>query len=156
MDTDEGQLAIRGLRGLGGMYLVIEGISGPDEMAGMTERLLREDAELCLRGMGLVPLGAGEWLNASGAPYLYVRVDVAEDEVGVPAGCSAAAGFSAAVQVREKVSLERDPGVTVMAPVWGSQCVSQVDRADLQEGMRQAVGGLLEQFAEAYERANAA
>ena len=49
--------------------------------ANMTERLLRQDAELCLRGMGMSPLGPGEWLTSSGAPHLYVRVEVAETEI---------------------------------------------------------------------------
>ena len=112
MTMEGGQLAIRGLRGLEGVYLVVEGISGPDEEAGMTEQLLREDAELCLRGMGMAPLGAGEWLTSSGAPHLYVRVDVARGDLadGELAGepeKGDTAGFAAAVQVREKVSLER-------------------------------------------------
>lgn len=150
METKGIQLAIRGLRGLGGVYLVIEGIAGPDETAGMTESLLREDAQSCLRGMGLAPMGAGEWLSTAGAPHLYVRVEVAQAISG------GSAGVAVAVQVREKVSLERAPEVKVMAPVWGSQRVSHVDGADLQEGIRCSVGALLAEFVEAYERANAA
>ena len=161
MTMEGGQLAIRGLRGLEGVYLVVEGISGPDEEAGMTEQLLREDAELCLRGMGMAPLGAGEWLTSSGAPHLYVRVDVARGDLadGELAGepeKGDTAGFAATVQVREKVSLEREPGVRVMAPVWASQRVGQTCRADLQDGIRDSVSSLLKEFVEAYERANAA
>ena len=101
---------------------------------------------------------AGEWLTSTGAPHLYVRVEVSEPELeaGTGAADRVTAGFSAAVQVREKVSLERAPGLKVMAPVWGSQQVGQADRAELQERIRASVSSLLEEFAEACERANAA
>jgi len=148
-------MASRGLRGLERVYLVIEGISGADETAGMTEQLLREDVEVCLRGLGLAPLGAGEWLSTCGAPHVYVRVEVAEEAPG-EADAGSTAGFAAAVQVREKVQLERDPEVKVLAPVWGSQSVGQVERTALQDGIRRTVGALLEEFVAAYERANAA
>jgi len=150
-----GQVAIRGLRGLEGVYLVIEGIAGPDDIAGMTERLLREDAEVCLRRMGMPPMGAGEWLSTSGSPHLYVRVEVAADGLAGAPDEGETAGLAATVQVREKVSLERSPAVRVMAPVWSSQCVGQVEGGELQESIRASVSSLLEEFAEAYERANA-
>ncbi|MFH1566368.1 MAG: hypothetical protein ABIL09_00090 [Gemmatimonadota bacterium] len=143
--------AARGLRGLKGLFLVVESIDGSDALLAMTERLLREDAEVCLRRAGLAPVGAGQWLASTGTPHLYVRVDLAEG----PAG-GELAGFAVSVQVREQVSLARSPGVTMLAPVWTSQRVAAVPRGELPDGIRESVGVLLDRFAAEYEGANAA
>ncbi|MFC1526579.1 hypothetical protein ACFL6X_07215 [Candidatus Latescibacterota bacterium] len=138
-------VADRRFQGLEGVYVVVESVAGEWGGAPILEHYLRQDAEDVLRGAGLSLLKAGEWLTASGAPHVYVKVDIAPQSA-----IDAVASFAATVQLREKVALARSPAVTVMAPIWGAQAIEQVEVQQLQEGARQSIGSLLARFTDAY------
>ncbi len=61
------------LRGLPGVYVIIESIGKDAQADGLKEEAIRTAVELILRSSGIRVLTESEWLETPAAPYLYVR-----------------------------------------------------------------------------------
>ena len=82
-DTDQGVPEARflvedrdTLRGLDGVFVLVEEIEPEIERYGLTKQALQTDTELQLRQYGIKVLSRVERLAAPGSPYLYVNVGV--------------------------------------------------------------------------------
>jgi hypothetical protein len=100
------------LRGLEGVWVVIEYLQPYAEQAGLTRGQLQTDVELRLRKAGVRVLTAEEGVNAKGRPRLYVNVTIATSpNIYFYA-------YTVLVEVRQRVRLERAPSTEGAASTW--------------------------------------
>src|SRR5262249_33391840 len=90
------------LRGLQGMHVIAEQSNPEVERAGLTAQQLRIDVELQLRKFGIPVLTRDASYRAPGSPYLHVHVTGS----GAPSGI-----YGIAIQLKQRISLERDASV---------------------------------------------
>jgi len=130
------------LKGLTGVYLIVEYLRPEAEKAGVTRAQLVTDTELRLRQSGIRLLTEAEWLKTPAAPCLYVNVDAK------PKGTLFT--YSVDVDLKQVVELGRDPAVTLLAATCSTGLVGRTDSA----GVRQALRGQLDLFATGFLSAN--
>ena len=64
------------MRDLKGIYVSIERLASEIRNDGLTENVIRKDAELMLRKAGIKVFSKNEWLDVEGSPCLYVNANV--------------------------------------------------------------------------------
>src|SRR5262249_25025674 len=114
------------------------------ERAGLTAQQLRIDVELQLRKFGIPVLTRDASYRAPGSPYLHVHVTGS----GAPSGI-----YGIAIQLKQRISLERDASVFVWAPTWTIVGAGAVGSVNLHT-IRNAIRDYLDQFVNAYLSAN--
>src|SRR2546426_5377535 len=95
------------------MYVLVEHIPDEAERDGLDTTQIRTDVELKLRQAGITVLTQQEWLSTAAAPYLYVNVQAIKNRANVYA-------FSANVELRQRVTLVRNPAMSILATTWSA------------------------------------
>ena len=81
--ADDGDLARATLRGLQGVYVLIEDMKPDIERAGLTTQQLHTDVEGQLRHAGIPVLTKDQAFRLQGAPYVYVYVHLVPHPIGL-------------------------------------------------------------------------
>jgi hypothetical protein len=134
------------LRGLPGVLVVIENIKDDAESAGLTVPDLQADVELKLVRAGIRVLAHEEWRNTPGRPWLYVSVNTIK-HLG-------SYFFSIDVQLKQDVSLPRQPSIVTSSATWEVGSIGYVQTENLPPKIRDSVGGYLDNFISDYQTVN--
>jgi hypothetical protein len=130
------------LRGVEGMYVIVEELEPEVERAGLTRHQLQTDVELRLRQAGIRVLTKEERLETLGAPWLYVNVNVVLRSDGLTA-------FSTRVELNQVALLKTD-GSLVIVPTWSVASIGSVGRIRFVDTIRNDVRDYVDGFINAY------
>jgi len=138
----------KSLRGLRGVYVLVEDLRPEVEQAGLTKAMIQTDAELKLRLAGIRVLTQDENLKEPGMPYLYLRATVFQSS---PKSWR----FSVTVELTQYVQLTRNPAIVVGAHTWSSERLNGIaPSADMPQMVRSDSKDLVDQFINAYLAVN--
>lgn len=132
------------LKGLAGVYVLVENMRPEVEKFGLTKQAIQTDVELELRKFGVRVLSQKESLAILGSPYLYVNVNAMNLE-----GTDRFYG-NIGVAMRENVILLRKP-IMSNAATWGS---SHVFKGASDRDVRDNVKECVDEFINDYLAAN--
>lgn len=134
------------LRGLSGIYVLVEYMTPVAEEAGLTRSSIQTYVELRLRAAGIEVLTKEESLATLWSPYLYVNAHAEKhDEVYV---------FQYSVEFKDRVYLRRAPTVEVTAVTWETPSyIGAASRSRLRES-KDYLGELIDRFINSYLAAN--
>jgi hypothetical protein len=116
--ADDGDFARATLRGLQGVYVLIEDMKPDIERAGLTTQQLQTDVEGQLRHAGLPVLTKDQAFRVQGAPFLYVYVHLLPHPIGLTA-------YSILVEVNQRASLDLT-GSSAYVSTWSVQRLGTV------------------------------
>lgn len=136
---------IESLRGLDGIYVVVEELKPDVERDGLKRSDLLADVREKVRGAGIPLLSKEDWPKTFGAPYLYVNVQTVS--VRAPAG----AIYSIVIEValEQGVALMRDSSFVTSAATWQTQMSGIIGKDKLPD-IRRVVGELVDKFIHDY------
>jgi hypothetical protein len=98
------------LRGLQGVYVLIENMTTDAEKNGLTTQQLQTDVELKLRQNGIKVLSQSELHSTDGNPYLYVMVNYQiRNDIAI---------FSISLELHQEILLVRDSTKDCLATTW--------------------------------------
>jgi hypothetical protein len=129
------------LRGLEGVYVLIESLDPKVEQAGLTTQQLQTDVELRLRLAGIRVLTDEESRRTPGNPCLYVNVNVLLQSDG-------RAAYSVKVALEQRAALETDSSLATVG-TWGVGSIGTVGRARL-DSIRNHLRDEIDKFINAY------
>ncbi|HEX3034295.1 MAG TPA: hypothetical protein VHT73_04060 [Thermodesulfobacteriota bacterium] len=135
------------LRGIQGVYVVVEGINIPGEPE-LTQTQVKTDVEMRLRSKGIRVLTRKEALGTLGNPFLYVKVQTME------AFGASLYLYSVEVELRQWASLLQNSDVLTYVPTWSTEVMGMTGSANVERVVQDAVMGSIDRFAEAYLNAN--
>jgi len=121
--ADDGDFARATLRGLQGVFVLIEDLSPESERAGLTAQQRQTDVEEQLRHAGMPVLTQEQAFRVQGAPYLYVYVHLVPHPIGLTA-------YSSLVEVNQRAALDRN-GSSASVSTWSVQRLGTVGRRHL-------------------------
>ncbi len=139
------------LKGLTGVYVLVENMPPEVEKAGLTAELIQSDAEGRLKGAGLTILTKKEFIGQPGAPRIYIQVNSAKYK-GKYLWSADKVAFSIRLELGQLVKLSRDPNIEVHATTWRTSMVGYADEKKLKT-VREDVGRMVDRFIEAWKRA---
>jgi hypothetical protein len=129
------------LRGIKGVYVVIESIEPEIENLGLTQAQIRADVEAKLREASITI--APDFQRGLPAVYLYVQV-LRPEKIN-------RLFYSISLSLLQNVVLERDPNVKTNTDTW---LVRVLGMSSGTEAIRSDIRSLLDQFIEEYRKAN--
>jgi|SRR2546422_778763 len=135
------------LAGLRGVWVAVEKISEEAQRDGLDTTQIRTDVELKLRQAGITVLTRQEWVSTAAAPYLYVNVQAIKNPANVYA-------FSANVELRQRVTLVRNPAMSILATTWSATGFIGMVGSQKLGSVRNDVRDLTDRFINAYLAAN--
>jgi hypothetical protein len=129
--AQQSENSIRSLRGLKGVWVLVEFLATDIEAVGLSKDNIQTDVELKLRLAGIKVLTKEEWLIEPGSPRLYIRVGyirVGSTMVPLPIQKDDTLyAYSIEVELHQNVFLERDPKIYKDgATTWGNGSVGVV------------------------------
>ena len=135
------------LRGLQGVYVVVEDLRLEIEEEGLTRNEIHKTAVEALGTAGIPVLSEEAWQEAPGSPWLYLyahvmRREFVDERVYV---------FNTSIEVKQKVSLERAPEEDVFATTWSRALLG---KSGYLEDVRKGIQLCLDDFIEAYRSMN--
>jgi len=138
------------LKGLPGVFVLVEQIDPDAERYGLAPSALTKDIEQKLRQAGIRALTRPELPATPGKPYLYLRVYAVR-------GTGEAAGlyvYSIGLELKQEVRLTRVSTVHSLAATWrATEEVGMVEAARL-SSLRDKVRDMVDQFISAYLATN--
>jgi len=136
------------LRGLEGVYVVVEDLRLEIEEEGLTRNEIHKMAVETLGAAGVPVLSEDAWQEAPGSPWLYlyahvIRREFVEERVFV---------FNLSIELKQKVNLTRAPEEEdVFATTWSRALLG---KSGYLEDVRKGVQVCLEDFIDAYRSMN--
>lgn len=140
------------LRGLTGVYVLVEKINDSVKDYGITENQIRTDVELRLRKAGIRVLSQSESFNTPGEPYLYIKIGIVNIQTS---GDNFRFGYAydITVSLEQDVLLERkimaDKNTPVQIPIsaatWERGTLGVLPKADVRS-IRDDVNDYIDQF----------
>jgi len=143
--ADDGDFARATLRGLQGMYVLIEDMKPESERAGLTTQQLHTEVKGQLRHAGMPVLTKDQAFRVQGAPYVYVYVHLLPHPIGLTA-------YSILVEVNQRASLDRN-GSSAYVSTWSVQRLGTVGSQHL-AAVRNDVRGQADHFINVYRSVN--
>ena len=135
------------LKGLGGLGVVVEDMRAEVERDGLTRDQLQADVELRLRKAGIRVVKRDDVAATPGAPYLYVNLNALKDpDVALYV-------YALGLELTQRVTLVRDPKITVFAATWGVRGVGTIGVRRLGD-LRSTVTDYVDRFINAYLEQN--
>jgi len=136
------------LKGISGVYVLIDEI-GPDaQEEGLTRSLLQTDVETQLRKADIRILKREKSLKPPGIPYLYVYVSAMNGKViGLYA-------INIHVGLKQLIYLMRDPSIIIPVETWSVEWVGMVDFKQMKESVQEQLRDLVGKFINAYLAVN--
>jgi hypothetical protein len=144
VDSDTTRATLLGIKGV---RVIIEelqpNIQKYTKKQEISKEQLLKQVEDQLRTAGIKALNQEEWLVTPGTPVLYVNVNTHEFE-------KYRFAFDVSVQLRQIVSLEREPSVKSLAPTWSTNMTGVVNVGtigSLNESVKLLVGNFIKAYA---------
>jgi len=131
------------LRGLKGVYVLIEELNPDLEKDGLTGEQLLTDAELKLRKVGIEVLTEEEWLKTPDLPYLYVNIN--GDKVKNTFYC-----LSIQVSLIQEIRLERNSFIKASSSTWQTSSVGGCNESVVISTVRDGLGDIINNFINDY------
>ena len=143
--ADDGDFARATLRGLQGVYVLLEDIKPEMARAGLTTQQLQTDVEGQLRQAGMPVLTKDQAFRMQGAPYLYIYVHLLPHPIGLTA-------YSILVEVNQRASLDLN-GSSAYVSTWSMQRLGTIGSAHLAT-IRNDVRNQVDHFITVYRSVN--
>src|SRR5438128_825512 len=116
--ADDGYFARATLRGLQGVYVLIEDVKPEIAQAGLTTQQLHTEVEGQLRHAGIPVLTKDQAFRMQGAPYLYVYMHLVPHPIGLTV-------YAILVEVNQRALLDLN-GFSAYVSTWSIQRVGTV------------------------------
>jgi len=125
------------LKGIPGVYVLINGISDEAEKDGLSELMIRKDVELKLRIVGIKVYSKDEYDKSPDAAL----------NIQISKYCSLNTyAYHIRADVYETVQLNRDPSIRIAAPTWRSPItIGMINKENLSE-LRDSILDLVDFF----------
>ncbi len=136
------------LHGLSGVVVVVETIKPDAEADGLKVTELQTDVELRLAQGGIRVLPHDVWRQTPGRPWLYVSVNTIKYLESY--------FFSVDVQLKQDVSLPRQPSIVTSSVTWELGSIGFVNTELLPAKIRESVGAYVDHFISDYSTVNSA
>jgi hypothetical protein len=134
------------LHGLEGVVVVIETVKADAAADGLNVVELQTDVELRLAQGGVRVLPTPEWRETPGRPWLYVSVNTIKHLENY--------FFSVDVQLKQDVSLPRQPSIMTSSATWELGSIGFVNPELMPAKIRESVGAYVDNFISDYSDAN--
>lgn len=128
------------LKGISDVYLVIERLDPVANKLGITEDQIQTDVEIRLRKAGI------KVKKRDTLVMFYVNV-------GITNGINGLYGVSETVEVKDMVSLVREPKIKFQTQIWDKHMFGIVGELRVSDAIRKGVGDLTDEFILEYLRA---
>jgi hypothetical protein len=135
------------LRGLAGVWVVVEKLNPELDQAGLTRTQLQTDAEDRLHKVGIKVLTQDECWTTPGMPWLYITVALLKASETTYA---ATIGTS----LNQEITLTRNPQIKTFGVTWDAGVHIGTVGADSLPTVRESVGGLIDKFITDYLAVN--
>ena len=136
------------LKGLQGVFVLVEDLNPPEEEAGLKAADIQADAEQQLKAAGIPLLSKAQNLDTPGMPTLYVSVSVASSTA------TDVWPFSIDVNLEQQATLKRSPDTFVPTAVtWHVGSLGAVDKSNIRS-VRERVNEQVAKFVNAYFKVN--
>jgi len=137
------------LRGLSGVFVVLEEVTREVEPLGLAYEVLKADTEQQIRRHGIQLLSEEGLSRVEGTPCLRVAVGCKPGS----AGKDPLVSYTILVQFSQDVALTRDPNIVCSAVTWKKTVVGMVQRSGIQK-IRGRVEDLVGMFVQDFLAAN--
>ncbi len=134
------------LRGLPGVMVIVENVRDDAEAAGLNVTDLQKQVELQLGKAGIPIIPHEEWRETGGRPWLYVSVNTIKYLAGY--------FFSLDLQLKQEVSLRRQPSIVTSSATWEIGSVGFIGTENLHEKVSESLSKFLDEFISDYAVAN--
>jgi len=134
------------LRGLTGVVVVIETVKPDAEADGLNVMEIQTEVESKLTQGGISVLPHPAWRETPGRPWLYVSVNTIKHLQNY--------FFSVDVQLKQDVSLPRQPSIMTSSATWELGSIGFVDTELLPAKIRESVAAYVESFISDYFAVN--
>lgn len=136
------------LKGLQGVFVLVEDLNFPEEQAGLKAADIQADAEKNLRTAGIPLLSKAQNIDTPGMPTVYISVSIASSTA------TDLWPFSIDVNFEQQATLKRSPDTFVPTAVtWHVGSIGAVDRSNLRS-VRDRVNEQVGKFVNAYLKVN--
>jgi ferredoxin-fold anticodon binding domain-containing protein len=135
------------LKGLQGVYVIIEDLEPEVEKLGLTRQQLQTDVELKLRQNSIKVLSEEEWFKTREKPHLHINVSVVTREE------SRSAVYVISVNLYQYVFLARDITKVCDASTWKKETFGSVGLSRI-ETIRESVKDDIDKFINDYLAVN--
>ncbi len=136
------------LKGLTGVYVLVEDLNPPEEQAGLKSADIQSDAMQKLQAAGIPLLSKDQDIQTPGMPTLYISVSVASSTT------TDLWPFSIDVNVEQQATLKRNPDTFVPTAItWHVGSIGAVDKSNIRS-LRDRVSEQLAKFVNAYNKVN--
>ena len=136
------------LKGLQGVFVLVEDLNPPEEQAGLKSADLQADAEQKLQAAGIPLLSKTQNIDTPGMPTLYISVSVASSS------STDLWPFSIDVNLEQQATLKRSPDTFVPTAVtWHVGSLGAVDKTNIRS-VRDRVNEQVAKFVNAYFKVN--
>ena len=132
------------LRGLQGVWVLIEDLEPEIERSGLTKNQIQKDVEGRLREAGIKTLTQEEASKTPGEPYLYVNINLNAGKPG-----DETYSYSVDIGVIQGVRLQRDPRQKIHAVTWSTGGVGSIKK-EFVNRLSDSVEDLVNVFVKAY------
>jgi hypothetical protein len=136
------------LRGLQGVWVLIEDLEPEIERSGLTKKQVQKDVEGKLRDAGIKTLTQEECSKTPGEPYLYVNINLNAGKAG-----DEKYSYSVDIGVIQGVRLQRDPRQKIHAVTWSTGGVGSIEK-EFVNRLSDSVEDLVNVFIKAYISVN--
>ena len=134
------------LRGLPGVMVIVENVRDDAEAAGLNTVDLQQEIESQLAKAEISVIPHEEWRETGGRPWLYVSVNTIKYLTGY--------FFSLDLQLKQEVSLRRQPSIVTSSATWELGSVGFVATENLHAKVSESVSTFLAEFINDYAIAN--
>lgn len=134
------------LGGLPGMIVIVENVKADAHADGLNVKEILADCERKLAAAGIPVLQESQWRQAPGRPWLYVSINTMHYLTSY--------FFSIDVQLKQDVSLAREPSNVTSSATWEMGSIGFVDTHHLAAKIRESVGNYLDRFITDYVAVN--
>jgi hypothetical protein len=136
------------LKGLQGVFVLIEDLNPPEEQAGLKTADIQADAEQQLKAAGIPLLSKTQNIDTPGMPTLYISVSVASSTT------TDVWPFSIDVNLEQQATLKRNPDTFVPTAItWHVGSIGAVDKSNIRS-VRDRVTEQVARFVNAYFKVN--
>jgi hypothetical protein len=136
----------RTLKGLEGIYVLIEELDPALKERGLTKDQIQTDVELKLRMAGIRILSEKELLTSPGLPSLYIAINAVKLDMIF--------AFDIYVGLDQYIKLTRNPLIISLAATWSTTGIGSVGETRVRENIREKVKDLVDKFINAYLSVN--
>ena len=133
------------LRGLDGVYVLVEDLNDDTKRAGLSVAQIKTDVELKLRKAGIRITTKEERLTQEGPPHLYVNVNVV--------GSQQYYAYNISVNLKQSVYLQRN-FLLIRVPTWTTGGAGKASSRSIREDARKNLGDFVDRFINDYLAVN--